>query len=210
MDWFCSIIMRRTSARPGKDFIRKSGRGQGRAQPPPSFPSLNLDHCPPLPASFSRRSARRRRSQKAASEGEVGSRWVHQALTEVPALSHHLLRHAGRVTGGGGEGNKMKSCSVPFPQVMCTSDPPRLRGGSAARTPTPHLLRRAPGGGLAARGVITQEPRDHTCCFILPIGSRKWKCQIGREGMKVVGAMAPLCPKHLINCLFRIFPAWFT
>lgn len=109
----------------------------------------------------------------------------------------------------------MKSCSVPFLQVMCTSEhpplpPPRLRGGSAARTPTPHLLRRAPGGGLAARGVITQEPRDHAGCFILSIGSHKWKCQIGGEGMKVVGAMAPPRPKHLIHCLFRVFPAWFA
>lgn len=54
------------------------------------------------------------------------------------------------------------------------------------------------------------EPRDQTGYFILSIGARKWKCQSGGERMNVKGAMASLCPKHLINCLFSIFPAWFA
>lgn len=50
------------------------------------------------------------------------------------------------------------------------------------------------------------EPREQTGDFILSIGARKWKCQSGGEGMSGTGAMAPLCSKHLIYCLFCIFP----
>lgn len=151
--------------------------------------------------------------------------------------SEEVFRYAGKVRRADLEqktrevpavmGKKMKSWSVPFPEVICTSDP-RAKGCSVACILTSSFLpchdeaalwgveeQRLDELGSLEKWLSSVPLRDECGYLILSIGVCKWKCQSGRKTNESDRRDASSLAKCLINChclfwvLYFLFPLFF-